>query len=341
LTFFFLSHKLESFFSPSLTAIIMAATKRSFDEVSNASPSNKRVRHDDALEEKKEAGVILPPNLVQEAGSLDVLKVYGLADMVDMAVCQGAWTIRTSRLLLYQSGCTLFAGVLLPERQAETRLELSAGRFATSADMVRFFDDILNCGMRGEWSSAVFDDVTFEDMSAYVANLEYIGMPHASSKFQARLSHLVSLATTVTQKEVVALRYPSESLIRSLATDYIWRPDIVADQAIPPELVAQVAPHLLNTARNLKGMTNDAEAKCKRVTKQLLEVKKLIAEFRESYIDDDEDGCDEDECVKSCAPGNRCDAHPAISGVSDEPSEYDMCPLSVVNAIAKVLGVKE
>jgi hypothetical protein len=302
------------------------STKRSADEMnaSNAAPAaNKRARQDDDLAESP------------AAESIEVLKVYGLPEMVDFSVRQGAWMIRTSRLLLYQSSCLLFSGLLLPEQQGVTRLELPATMrpFPNVAAMVRFFDDVLGS------SVVAFNGVTFDEMTAYVYNLDQVGLPRLSTKFQERLGQLVKLADTLERKEAMAVHYPEYApLMLSLAADYVERRPAF-DHLIPAALLEHIAPHLLVMTRRVKHLEDDVSNKAKRMTKQLEKVEEILNEFRASFIDEDEDGCDEDECVKSCAPGNRCAAHPEGNRVSEDADDYEICPLSSLNLIAKVLGI--
>jgi len=296
-----------------------------------SSPTNKRPVA--SLDDAEEQVDVKCPRIAADG----VLKVYGPPEMADFSVSQGDWTICVPRLRLYETGCTLFSVLLLADQQKETGFVIQGDRFSSGEAMVRFFDALLDCGSKGEWSTAIFDACTVTDMDEFVGNLDYVGLSPSSAKFKAHLSNLVSLSTTIEQKEALARRYTGTCAAESLASAYVEQASKGAQIVIPEALRSQVAPLLLALAGSYKSSATAAETKNQSYWKRISKARNVITTFRNSFLDEDDDGCDDEVCIKSCCPGNRCDDHPPIDHVSQDLESYEDCPLSALNAVSVAL----
>lgn len=247
-------------------------------------------------------------------------RYYNDDDLCLVRVRLGTWTIRLAMHQLREMKSEFLSAALDRETNCIDLPESARVHFPTFPDLVRVFDDIVPYYE----PRPVLTQLT--SCAAHLQRLMYIdawgvyqGKMQAKGVYTLRLAELEEFLDDAERDDIPPLATVSHwyTLFHSYAIlQYISR-NCIAEGRVAPGVVItrELCNHLIGRFGRERVDHTETKARLDRV-------KRLGQEFLDSYTcDDDQYNCSND-CLQSCAPDHRCDAHPEVDYDETESNEY-------------------
>lgn len=249
--------------------------------------------------------------VVAAAAASHHLHVFPPAETANLAIsCPGVGSVLCQYVdLLRLGGSESMVGREAVERDGggQYTLTVPAGTFAGPAEMVGFISCVQSHAQRP------ISGVTWERV-AHLADWFGFASSVAFAVRQLELGVVAAGELTAEKAFELGKRYRSKVLLRASSNLYL------ASGVPPPDYAA---PALFAFAaedmRDARADVEKVEARGAQLRLRLEEIRERTRLFFDSFNHNAVDiECDDDECVKSCAPGNRCANHPVPDKFDDQ-----------------------